>query len=227
MVFLQPLTAALSAVRAGLADIWRDLFSAAACNLIWLVCQVLVLPGPPATLALFYFANRTARGEVTDVGDFWDGLRRHWRPAWRWGIANLAVVGLLLGDYWLTARLFEGSLAQWLQGLYLAVLAGWAGLQFFALAFYFEMEEPGLRLAWRNAAALVGRHPLYSVTWLGGVLAVLALGVLAFMLSGAFGAVFAALAANHAVRERLALFRTTRQGSDAFRTSPSESDLAA
>ncbi|HSO27118.1 MAG TPA: hypothetical protein VLS48_03545 [Anaerolineales bacterium] len=172
------------------------------------------MPGPPATLALFAYANRTAQGEVTDLKDFWNGLRGSWRLAWRWGVVNLAVLGLLAGDFYLTGRVFPTAAGLWLQGLYLVLLLGWLGWQAFALAFLFEQEELRVRLSLRNAAVLIGRNPVFSGVWLLGVLVVLALGALAFMLSGAFGAVFVALAGNYAVLERLVAYRTAQRRND-------------
>ena len=226
-VLFQPVSAALTSIRAALGFIWRDVFTTAVCNLLWWVCQVLLIPGPPATLALFYYAHRTVRGEVTDVQDFWVGLRRYWRLGWRWGVINLVVVLLLVGDYFLTGRLGDSNPVRWMQGLYVALLLGWVWLQVFALAFLFEQESFSLRMSLRNAAVMIGQNPLYSATWLAGVTGVLILGVLAFMLSGAFGTVFIAFAGALAVQMRLEAYRASQRRSNAPSAPSSKSDFAA
>ncbi|MEN6522456.1 MAG: hypothetical protein ABFD14_01910, partial [Anaerolineaceae bacterium] len=50
-----------------LRDIWDDLWTALVINLIWTVCVILIIPGPPATLALFNYSNRLAHGEIADL----------------------------------------------------------------------------------------------------------------------------------------------------------------
>lgn len=193
--------------RSALGDLWDDLFTTAVCNLLWLLAQVLILPGPPATLALSYTANRLARGEPTDVSDFIRAWRRFWNPGWRWGLANLLALALLVGDYYLTGRLSQSGFARLAQGFYLAVLAGWALLQFYALPFLFEQQQPSLRLAWRNAAALIGRNPGFALSVSLLTTLMLAAGTALFLLSGAAGAMFTALVGNHAVLDRLQSFR--------------------
>jgi len=197
------MTAALRVLRAGLRDTWQDFFSTALCNLLWLVGVLLVIPAPPATLALFDYTNRLAHGETAGVGDFLRVFRRSWRTGWRWGVVVLAASALLAGDAFLTGRLSQSSLAHFAQGFYLAVLAAWLFLQLYILPFLLEQEKPSLLQALRNGAVFLGKNIGFSV-WLFLLLAVsLALGTVLFMLSLAAGGVFLAAVANHAVIEKL------------------------
>jgi hypothetical protein len=190
-----------------LGDIWEDLFITLTCNLAWLIAQVLVVPGPPATLALFFLSNQMVQGEAVDFGDFWRAIRRYWGLGWRWGAVNLLVVLVLLGDYGVTGRFGPSSWAPLLQGFYLAVLGGWLLVQWFALAFLFEQEQLSLRTAWRNAAALIGRHPLWVLGLTLLTAAILVLATALFLLSGAVGGLFSALVTSRAVHERLGAYR--------------------
>ena len=90
--------AALSIVGGAFKDVWGDIWTMLVCNLLWLLANLLVIPGPPATLALVHYTNRLAHGEVADFSDFWEAFRGYWGPAWRWGAVNLGVVAFLLGD---------------------------------------------------------------------------------------------------------------------------------
>ena len=207
---------AWNVVRAALAGTWHDLITTALVNLAWLVLWLPVVTGPPATLALFYTANRIARGEPTDPVDFFRALPRYFWVAWRWGLLNLAVLGLLVGDIVLTGRLGGGSDGPRLvQGLYLAGLAFWLLLQLYVLAFVFEQEEPSLRLALRNGALMLGSNLAFSAALLLLVLVALLLGSLLFFVSLAAGGVFVALVANHAVLNRLEAHRVAEQGEGA------------
>jgi uncharacterized membrane protein YesL len=192
-------------VRHSLGDLWSDLWTTAVVNLTWLVCQLLVLPGPPATLALFYYGNRLAHGEIADGGDFWQALRRSWRPAWRWGLVNLALLFLLIGDVRLTGGMGQSRAARFGQSFYLAALGGWCLLQLYTLPFLIEQEEASLHLALRNAAVMIGRNPAYSFALFLLLGLTLAAGTLLFLFSAAGGAVFLAIAGNRAVLNRLAV----------------------
>lgn len=184
-------------------DIWGDLWTVLVCNLLWQLANLLIVPGPPATLALVYYTNRLAHGEVADVSDFWEAFRRYWGPAWRWGAVNLGIIAFLIGDILLTGQSGESLWKQYLQGLYLALLAGWLAVQFFALPFLFEQETMSVRQALRNGAALIGNNPAFAILLTGMLLLILVAGTAAFMLSFAFGAVLTACTGNRAVLNRL------------------------
>jgi Protein of unknown function, DUF624 len=190
-------------VRQSLGDLWNDLWSTAVINLAWLICQALVIPGPPATLALFYYGNRLAHGEIADLRDFWHTLRYCWRPAWRWGVVNLALFFLLVGDVRLTGGMGQSPLARFGQSFYLAALGGWFLLQLYALPFLIEQEQASLRLALRNAALMIGRNPAFSFGLMVLLGLTLAIGTLFFLFSVAGGAVFVAIAGNRAVLNRI------------------------
>jgi len=196
----------LQIIRGAFQDVWTDLWTMLAVNLTWLLANLLVIPGPPATLALVSFANQTARGETVDFTDFWQAFRRNWGPAWRWGGLNLTVTAVLIADIVLTGRFVQGFWQPYLQGLYLAVLAAWLALQFYALPFLFEQESMSIRQALRNALALMSRNAVFAIAVLSLTFLILILGVIAFMISLMLGAVFAACASNRAVLDRLEVF---------------------
>jgi len=197
------MTEAWSVLHAALRDTWDDLFTTAVCNLLWLFFNLVLVTGPPATVALFYYANRLAHGEPTGVGDFLRAVRRYFGVGWRWGLVNGVLLFLLVGDVILTGQLSQSAGARLAQGFFLAGLLAWLLLQLYTLPFLFEQETPSVRLALRNGAAMLGNNLLFSVAlgvWLGGILL---LGTLLFMLSLAAGSVFLALVGNHAVLNRL------------------------
>ena len=197
----------LVVVRAALGDIWDNLLVAAVCNLVWLVCVFLIIPGPLATLALFDISNRLAHGEVVDLHDFVEAMRRNWGLSWRWAIPAIALIAILFGDYQLTRSLSGAPLEHFVQGFYLSILAIWAFIQIYALPFLFEQESENLKLAWRNAAIMLGKNLWFSILLAALLAAILLTGTLLFMLSAAGGGIFLALAGNYAVRNRLEVER--------------------
>lgn len=195
--------AALQIVGGAFQDLWVDLWTVLAANLFWLLANLLVISGPPATLALVYYGNRLAHGEAADLADLWQAFRRYWGPAWRWGVLNLAVAAFLAADIALTGQFPESAWKPYFRGLYVALLAAWLAVQFFALPFLFEQERMSVRQALRNSAALIGKNPGFTLALLALVGLALAAGTVAFLLSAMFGAVFLACVGNRAVRDRL------------------------
>jgi hypothetical protein len=194
-------------VRAALRQTWADVFTTLVVNLLWVFFNLLIVTGPPATLALFYVGNRIARGEPTDPGDFIAALRRYFGLGWRWGVVHWFVVFFLAGDVVLTGRLLPGDNGRIIQGFYLTLLVVWLFLQLYVLPLLFEQERPAIRQALRNGAVMFGRNLAFSLALAGLVAAVLLVGAAFFMVTMAAGAVFLALVGNHAVMNRLEGYR--------------------
>ena len=181
-------------------NVWQELWTILIVNLLFLFATILIIPGPPATLALFFYANRIAHEEPASERDFLRAMRIYWKPAWRWGLLNLLVIGLLTGDYFLIDGLVENpDAAALIQGLYVTLLSTWLLVQLFTPPFLFEQEQPSVLQALRNAVTFIRRNLFFTLA-LAFLLALsLTLGILAFMLSLAFGGALVAFASNHAV----------------------------
>jgi hypothetical protein len=185
-------------------DVWQELWTILIVHLLFLLGTILIVTGPPVTLALFFYGNRIAHGEVANERDFLAAVRQYWRPAWRWGFVNLIVVGLLVGDYSLIGRMnIDPNAMHFIQGLYVTLLVFWSLLQLFALPFLFEQNQPVVLQALRNAMVFIRRNLFFVCTLALLLIISLTLGTLAFMLTFAFGGAFLAFAGNHAVLEHL------------------------
>jgi len=199
-----------SIYRRSLREIWEDLWTMLVVNSLWIIANLLVIPGPPATIALQAYANRIVHNEVTDLSDVWQAFKRSWGVGWHWGAVNLAGVGLLAVNYYLVSNALDVNLGSYLQGLYIAVGLAWFMLQFFALPFLFEQEQMKVSLALRNSALMIGRNLRFSFLFGLSLLVFLALATLTFALGIMFGAVFLALAGNFAVNDLLEPIRADR-----------------
>jgi hypothetical protein len=202
---IQQASIAFKVLNLAFRNIWQEFWTILIVNLLFLVANILVIPGPPATLALFYYSNRIAHGEIATERDFIHAIRQYWGPAWRWGALNLFVIGLLTGDYYLIERLTENTqLAAFIQGLYVTLLGGWLVLQLFTLPFLLEQERPLVVQALRNAMLFVRRNLIFVLVLAFLLGLSLMAGVLVFMLTFAFGGALVAFASNYAVLRDLA-----------------------
>lgn len=201
---VQQLKMAVKVLGLAFRDIWQELWTILIVNLLFLLANILIVPGPPATLALFYYSNRIAHGETATERDFLQAIRSYWKPAWRWGLINFLVIGLLTGDYYLIERLIpDPDAAALIRGLYVTLMISWMLIQLFTPPFLFEQEQPSVRQALRNAVVFIRKNLLFSLA-LAILLALsLTVGILAFMLTLAFGGALVAFASNHAVLQEL------------------------
>jgi hypothetical protein len=171
------------------------------CNFVWLISVLLIIPGPPVTLALFYYTNRMVHEETVNISDFFKAIPRFWWIGWRWGILNLIALALLAGDILLTSH--QSQSVALFSGLYFTLGAFWLLLQIFALPFLFEQETLSVQQALRNGAVMIGKNPFFSLSFLFLLLLTLTLGTVTFMLSIAFGGALVAFDGNRAVLNQL------------------------
>jgi uncharacterized membrane protein YesL len=181
-------------------DIWQELWTILIVNVLFLLANLLVITGPPAILALFFYGNRIAHGESATERDFLRAMRQYWTPAWRWGLINFLAIGILTIDYFLIERVVVSpNTAAILQGLYITLLTVWLLVQLFTLPFLFEQEQPSVTRALRNAVLFIRKNLFFALALAALLVLSLAAGTLVFMLSIAFGGALVAFASNHAV----------------------------
>lgn len=199
--------------RDSIIDIWKDLWTSLVCNTIWLLANLLIIPGPPATIALYDYANRKAHGEEPDHKDFWNSFKKSWDIGWRWGAINLLFLPILFIDIYLSSKISNPTLESYLVGLYIAMGLGWFLLQFFALPFLFEQDKMKVWTALRNAVVMIGRNIYFVLVILFFLVLILIIGTLVSLLSVMFGGIFIALLGNRAVLNRLALYKNEEKSS--------------
>ena len=199
------MNSALKILGLSFRDVWQELWTIFIVHLIFLLGNILILPGPPVTLALFFYGNKIAHGETANERDFLEAVRNYWKPAWRWGLINLLTIGVLTGDYYFIGTMAANlNQAYLIQGFYLTLMAGWVLLQLFALPFLFEQQQPSVLQALRNAAVFIRRNLVLVLVLAFLLIVSLTAGTLAFMLTFVFGGALIAFASNHAVLEHLA-----------------------
>ena len=201
---IQQVNAALKILGSSFRDVWQELWTILIVHLLFLFGNILIILGPPVTLALFFYGNKIAHGEAANERDFLQAVRNYWSPAWRWGLINLVAIAVLTGDFYLIGKLAGNSNQSYLiQGFYLTILAGWLLLQLFSLPFVFEQKQPSVVQALRNGAVFIAQN--FVLVLVLALLLVLSLtvGTLTFMLTFVFGGALVAFAGNHAVVEHL------------------------
>jgi len=203
---------ALRVVFKTLKDLWGEMFNLALMNLFTLLCLAVVIPGPPAMMALYAMCNRVANDYAISWEHYFAAFRQHAAKAWLYAIAALAFTALLLFNLWWYGAAFAGApWGPWVQGAWLAALLFWLVANFYVGPLYIEQQDRRWRVALRNAVLLVGAHPLFTLVILATTGLLVGLSLLITPLFVLLGLAIWALLASEAVVNRVNLYRKRMQ----------------
>lgn len=148
-------------VRLTVGDLVEEVFWLILLNILWCILAVLVLPMPFATAGLAWVAATIGEGKVISLRTFIEGGRRLWKPAYLWGLANLAAGAII----WLNFSFYYNHPASWAifpRLLVVAVALWWVAVQFYTFPFLIVQEEPSLKMAYRNSMILIIAQPVLA-----------------------------------------------------------------
>lgn len=196
---------AFAVLRGAVVEWWRNWLRLTILNLVWMSSWLLVVFGPPVTIAVYAYLERLFANDEMTPREFVDVVRRNFGRGWLWALPVLLLFASLLAalpfyaqfpDLWARAAEIAAAL----------LALGWLFLQFFALPFLFVQEQGSLKLAVRNATMTALAGPLYSLLVAVFLLVLFALSVRFMALTFLFTPVLIAVAGTLAVRERLQHF---------------------
>jgi uncharacterized membrane protein YesL len=144
----------------GLKDTYDQFVMVMVVSVLWWICALLIVPGPPATIALFRMMDPRNQGAMPEVREFFATLRERFATAW--GIAVFTVpVNLVL--LW-NMLFFQGgeSFFTLMVPLWFVMIVIITTLMLFAFATAAAMES-GVRNAFRGATYLLVMWPFSSV----------------------------------------------------------------
>ena len=212
-IMIKRLPIPLQVVAQALSDWWDDWINMALISLVWLLCWITIVLGPPATFGLYYVTNQLARGRSLGLRGFLEGGRRYLRQSWLWMLLNLLAAAVLWANVWFYGQ-FDADWARIVRPFPLFLGLVWLIVQFYALPYLMEQAEESLRLALRNGLFTLLAAPGYTavVAGLAALAAVLSVVSVAPLLLG--GPCLIAALGNRAVRERLETYRVREREAD-------------
>ena len=189
-----------------LNDWWADWVHMVVVNLVWALCWLTIVLGPPATLGLYHVTNELARGHSLGLEGLLEGGRHYFWKSWQWALLNLLAAAIVVINVRFYAQ-FDATWAELLRALLWFVGLTWLIVQFYALPYLMEQETKSLRMALRNGLFTALAAPGYTmvVAGVGALIAALSIGTVVMIFLG--GPCLVAVLGNHAVRERLETYR--------------------
>lgn len=200
-------------IKQAFSDWWDELVNVAGVNLVWVVCWLTIVLGPPATFGLYHVANRLTYGESVGPVGLLEAARRYFVKSWLWMLLNLAIVVVIAGALAFYAR-SSNPLLGLLQPVVLIFLAAWLIVQFYAIPYIMEMEpeHQTLRLALRNAGLTVLSAPGYTIFIAVVGFVIVALSVLLMVPLFVGGPWVFALLGSRALSEWLKTYHAIKRG---------------
>jgi hypothetical protein len=131
--------------------LWREWIGLMFLNILWVIFQIPIITGPPATAVLYAMAERVYDDELWDIRETWQLLRDLFWPAWRWALPNMIIALVLLFNittYWSSTGL--GWII--LRLLWVILLSFWIMLNLFYWPFWLAQEDKSLRTTYGNCA---------------------------------------------------------------------------
>ncbi len=182
---------------------WREFAFLLVLNFAWLLAQVTIIFGPPATAALAAIAARVLDGELSDFGEFVRAARANFGAAWRWGLAQWIVYGVLgfnMIAYAGTAS--TGILA--LRYAWTLMAVAWFAVNLYYWPLYFEESDRRFSITMGNALKMVTLNPALTTLYALLALACIVISTLSGLLLGAVLGTWLALWGALVVRHLLA-----------------------
>ncbi|HEV2128394.1 MAG TPA: DUF624 domain-containing protein [Thermomicrobiales bacterium] len=167
----------------GLKDAYDQFVLVIVVSALWWLSAILIVPGPPATVALFRMIDPRNQIQTPDIREFFRVIRENFRTGWGIAAFTVPVILVLLWN----AAFFQGSdsffalmVPLWLVMAFIVVM-----LMLYAFATAAAMDAK-VRNAFRGATYLLVMWPFSSalmmilLTLLGSLFAVLVLPLIFF-----------------------------------------------
>jgi len=142
---------------------WQEMYLLIFFNLVWLTCQVLIVPGPPATAAMYLIARRVADDELIELRHGWEALRQMFLPAWKWGAVNLLML-IVLGANFVGYRMQTGLGWTMLRVVWGTIALAWFAMNLFYWPFWLAQSDRRLLTTYRNSALMLMKKPALGMT---------------------------------------------------------------
>jgi uncharacterized membrane protein YesL len=131
-------------------------------NLAFIAVSLPIITIPVGWAALVRLSHLAQTSPRVDLHDFWQACRENFWRGLGIGFVSLLVLWINLSN--LYSYRYETGYFIWLmRGIWLGTLFFWFSLQIYLWPLYYEMAEPNLLTAFRNAFIMILRNPLFTL----------------------------------------------------------------
>lgn len=199
----------------GLRAVWRGLrnfrdlgYAYVWTNLAFVMLSLPLITAPAAYSALMRVGHLAySDPSEADLAAFWESFRANFRRSLVWGLANVLFAVVNFNNLIAYSSINTPPVLV-LEAIWFIATLIWLGMLLYTWPIYYEMREPTIIGAMRNALVMVLQNPLYTITLLIVIAALMVVSTLliACWLLLTWSAV--AAVANAAVHDRLERYRS-------------------
>lgn len=157
------MSTALSIVAAAFRHWWNGLLLLVLFNIVWLLLQLPIVTGPPATAAMYSIAHRMVDGDLVAPRHGSQALRQMAIPGLKWGAVNLLVVVVVVTNFWVY-RDSVGIAWTIMRIGWGTVGLGWFAVNLFYWPFWLVQEDRSMKNTFRNSALFLARRPAVGLS---------------------------------------------------------------
>ena len=171
-------------------------------TLCWAVASLPIVTAPAAWAGLVKMAHTAQTQSTSDLNVFWQGFHENLGRSLVLTLLNLVIISVNISNL-IVYSSDPGVLVALLRAIWLLALIYWFSIQLYLWPLFYEMREPSLWGALRNAALMVALNPVFTIgLWIGILIVATISTVLMALWILLTGGVFATLA-SVAVLNRL------------------------
>jgi len=179
-------------------------------NVLFFILSLPIVTIPAAWAGLVHMSYQAQKSPSAEFTLVWEGFKLHLRRGLSLGVINLIIIFVSFTNY-AAYRQQSAFVFDLLRVLWALILLLWLTIQFYMWPLWYEMRNPTMSGAVRNAAVMLILNPLFTLgLWIGVGLIIVVSTVLApmwlFLTIGTLAAV-----ATEAVLDRLALHNQSRK----------------
>ena len=167
---------------------WREWVGVLFLNLVWLLLQLTIVLGPPATAVLYTISQRMVNDEPWDFQDIWRLLKQMFWPAWKWALPNGLLLVVLVTNFYAYQQ-FQGHGWIALRLMWGLLLIGWFGANLFYWPFWCAQADRSLKTTYANVGRLFLAHPgiVIMVMVVSAIILTLSLSLVFLLAAGVMG----------------------------------------
>lgn len=192
-------------------DAWLDM---TVMGILWLIAQVTIILGPPATFGVYYVVNLMIRtGENRGIKGMLEGAKKYFWQSLGWGALNLLVLVIAVVNFTFYSQV--NSPFAFAAQVFVMVLTGlWLMTQFYTVPFFMAQQEERILLALRNGFFMAVGTLFFTVGLM--ILEILIIALCVFLILPAFLGVplFIPVLGTRALYDRLEAFGLRKKDPD-------------
>ncbi|MBZ0281918.1 MAG: DUF624 domain-containing protein [Anaerolineae bacterium] len=132
-------------------------------NLLWVGLSLPIITAPAAWAGLVKMSHRAHTQPTASIDDFWEGFRENLKRGAVMALLNVVVIGINLFNLLSYASAPPTLPVLMLRWLWIFILVIWFMGQLFMWPLFYEMKQPSLVGALRNALVMIALNPVFTL----------------------------------------------------------------